>query len=131
MIRIVIADDHTPVREAWSFVLGQYAHINIIAQCASGQEAIEAARDLNPDIILMDINMRPVSGIEATKIIKEFAPGIKIICVSVQSQRAYVHEMLRNGADGYVTKNSPGKEMILAIEHVLAGNIYLCKEVNY
>src|SRR5258708_35781652 len=69
----------------------------------------------------MDIHMQPVNGIEATRTIRQFAPEIKIIGVSVQAERSYVNEMLRNGANGYVTKNSSSQEMILAIAEVVAG----------
>ena len=131
MIKLIIVDDHFHVREAWSWVLNQVPRLNVIAQCANGQEAIEAARTLQPDVILMDIHMTPVNGIEATRTIRGFAPDMKIIGVSVQAERSYVNEMLRNGANGYVTKNSPSTEMVAAIDEVLAGNTYICEEVGH
>jgi two-component system invasion response regulator UvrY len=131
MIKLIIVDDHFHVREAWSWVLGQVPGLEVIAQCANGQEAIEAARELKPDVMLMDIHMNPVNGIEATRTIRGFAPGIKIIGVSIQAERSYVHEMLRSGANGYVTKNSPSTEMVTAIDEVLAGKVYLCEEVGH
>jgi two-component system, NarL family, invasion response regulator UvrY len=131
MIKLIIVDDHFHVREAWSWVLSQVPGLNVIAQCANGQEAIEAAKTLQPDVMLMDIHMNPVNGIEATRTIRGFAPGIKIIGVSVQAERSYVNEMLRNGANGYVTKNSPSTEMVMAIDEVLAGKTYLCEEVGH
>jgi two-component system, NarL family, invasion response regulator UvrY len=131
MVKLIIVDDHFHVRQAWSWVLNQVPRIEVIAQCSNGQEAIEAARQLQPDVILMDIHMQPVNGIEATRTIRQFAPGIKIIGVSVQAERSYVNEMLRNGANGYVTKNSPSTEMIMAIDEVLAGNTYLCDEIGH
>ena len=129
MIKLIIVDDHFHVRQAWSWVLSQVPRLNVIAQCANGQEAIEAAKKLQPDVILMDINMKPVNGIEATRSIREFAPDMKIIGVSVQAERSYVNEMLRNGANGYVTKNSPSTEMVIAIDEVLAGKTYICEEI--
>lgn len=131
MVKLIIVDDHFHVREAWSWVLNQAPLIDVIAQCANGQEAIEAAKRLQPDVILMDIHMEPMNGIEATRIIRGLAPRIKIIAVSVQAEYSYVSEMLRNGASGYVTKNSSSSEMIAAIEDVLAGNTYLCEEVSH
>ncbi len=131
MVKLIIVDDHFHVRQAWSWVLNQVPTIEVIAQCSNGQEAIEAAKQLQPDVILMDIHMQPVNGIEATRTIRQFAPEIKIIAVSVQAERSYVNEMLRNGANGYVTKNSPSTEMIMAIDEVLAGNIYLCDEIGH
>ena len=131
MVRIIIVDDHFHVREAWSWVLDQAPGIRVIAQCANGQEAIEAARKWQPDVMLMDINMEPVNGIEATKRIRQFDANIKIIGVSIQAERSYVNEMLRNGANGYVTKNSSSTEMIMAIDEVLAGKTYLCDEIGH
>ncbi|HEV2355112.1 MAG TPA: response regulator transcription factor [Puia sp.] len=131
MIKLIIVDDHFHVRRAWSWVLNQVPRLNVIAECTNGQEAIEAAKNLRPDVILMDINMRPVNGIEATRSIREFAPDMKIIGVSVQAERSYVNEMLRNGANGYVTKNSPSTEMVTAIDEVLAGNTYICEEIRH
>src|SRR5882757_5108606 len=130
MIKLIIVDDHFHVREAWSWVLNQVPGLSVIAQCSNGQEAIEAARRLQPDVMLMDIHMHPVNGIEATRSIREFSSDIKIIGVSVQAERSYVNEMLRNGANGYVTKNSPSQEMVTAIDEVLAGKTYLCEEVG-
>ena len=131
MVRIIIVDDHIHVREAWSWVLNQTSGFRVIAQCANGMEGIEAARTLCPDVMLMDINMQPVNGIEATRCIRQFDTDIKIIGGSVQAERSYVNEMLRNGANGYVTKNSSSTEMITAIEEVLAGKIYLCEEIGH
>lgn len=131
MIKLIIVDDHFHVREAWSWVLNQVPGLSVIAQCANGQEAIEAARSLQPDVILMDIHMQPVNGMEATRTIRGFAPGIKIIGVSVQAERSYVNEMLRSGANGYVTKNSSSTEMIAAIDKVIAGDTYLCEEIGH
>ena len=130
MIKLIIVDDHFHVRQAWSWVLNQVPRLNVIAQCANGQEAIEAAKNLQPDVILMDINMKPVNGIEATRSIREFAPDMKLIGGSVQAERSYVNEMLRNGANGYVTKNSPSTEMVMAIDEVLAGKTYICEEIR-
>jgi two-component system invasion response regulator UvrY len=131
MIQLIIVDDHFHVREAWSWVLGQVPGINVIAQCANGQEAIEAATRLQPDVMLMDINMSPMGGIEATRIIRARFPRIKIIGISVQVERSYVNEMLRSGASGYVTKNSSSQEMIIAIDEVMAGKSYICEEVGH
>ncbi|HVS96153.1 MAG TPA: response regulator transcription factor [Puia sp.] len=130
MIRVVIVDDHLHVREAWSWVLSQVPGMHVIAQCANGLEAIEAAKALAPDVMLMDIHMNPVNGWEATRTIRGFAPDIKIIGVSVQAERSYVNEMLRSGANGYVTKNSPSEEMVTAIDEVLAGKTYICEEIG-
>lgn len=111
--------------------MNQVPGLNVVGQCANGQEAIEAAQRLQPDVILMDIHMNPINGIEATRIIRQFSTEVKIIGISVQADRSYVNEMLRNGANGYVTKNSPSQEMVAAIEEVMAGRTYICEEVGH
>jgi two-component system, NarL family, invasion response regulator UvrY len=129
MVKVILVDDHLHVREAWGWILNQEPRIEVIAQCAGGKEAIEAVKTLQPDVVLMDIHMQPMNGIEATREIRKLSPDVRIIAVSIQAERSYVNEMLRSGANGYVTKNSPGSEMIAAIYEVLDGKIYLCGEL--
>jgi two-component system invasion response regulator UvrY len=129
MVKLILVDDHLHVREAWGWVLNKDPRIEVIALCASGKEAVEAAQLLQPDVILMDIHMQPMNGIEATRAIRKFSPDVRIIAVSIQAERSYVNEMLRSGANGYVTKNSPGSEMVAAIYEVLEGKTYICEEI--
>ena len=114
-IRIIIVDDHQMIRETWKMVLEQDSRFEIIAECANGAEAIQAVEDIKADIILMDINMRPVNGFEATKKILKQSPSIRIIGTSVNNQPSYARNMLQLGARGYVTKDSTKDEMIKAI----------------
>jgi DNA-binding NarL/FixJ family response regulator len=129
-IRVIIVDDHQMVRETWKMILQREEQINIIAECSSGGEAIEAAVALQPDVMLMDINMKPINGFEATRKILQDNPDIKIIGISINNQPSYVRNMLQLGAKGYVTKNSPKEEMVKAIIEVYHGGIYLCKDVR-
>ena len=129
MVRVIIADDHHLVREAWTLILNRDPRISIIAGCKNGLEAVELCREINPDVVLMDINMEPVNGIEATKAIREFSNDIKIIGISVHSDLPYLNALMQAGANGYVTKNSSGEEMVRAIISVVAGNNYICKEM--
>lgn len=128
-IRLVIVDDHKLIRQTWKIVLQREDSIEVIAECSSGAEAIECAEKLLPDVILMDINMSPINGFEATEKIVQEWPGIKIIGTSINNQAAYVRNMLHVGARGYVTKNSPSEEMIEAIITVHNGGTFLCKDV--
>lgn len=130
MISVMIVDDHAPVRETWSFILQTYSGIGKVYECSSGIEAIEAAGTLQPDVILMDINMEPISGIDATKEILRLYPNMKIIGVSTHTERFYVRSMFAAGALGYVTKNSPVNEMITAIQTVIKGDSFLCTELG-
>src|SRR5687768_13175630 len=129
-ISVLIVDDHTLIRETWSFLLGRNENFDVIAEVGDGQTAIEIARDKRPNIVLLDINMSPLNGFDVLKMIRKLSPGSKVIGVSMHSQPAYAKKMLRLGARGYVTKNSPRKEMLDAIHQVCAGNVYICQEVK-
>lgn len=128
-IRVVIVDDHQMIRETWRFLLERDDRLDVVAECASGAEAIECAAVDNPDVMLMDINMAPVNGFEATRKILKKHPNINIIGLSVNDQPGYARNMLQLGAKGYVTKNSSLQEMVHAILEVTKGNTYICKEV--
>jgi two-component system, NarL family, invasion response regulator UvrY len=129
-IRLVIVDDHEMVRKTWKMILQQDKRIQVIAECASGEEAIACAAEHSPDVMLMDINMSPVNGFEATSKITQTYPGIKIIGISINNQPAYVRNMMQMGAKGYVTKNSASDEMMEAIFTVLEGGVYICKDIS-
>ena len=129
-VSIMIVDDHTLIRETWSFLLGKNENFEVVAECGEGERAIELARDKRPDVVLLDINMAPMSGFEVLKMIRKYSPGSKIIGVSMHSQPAYAKKMLRLGAKGYVTKNSPRQEMLEAISEVSNNHIYICQEVK-
>ena len=120
MVRVVIADDHEMVREAWALLLSRDPNIAIVATCENGEQAISICRDINPDVVLMDINMEPINGIEATRAIREFSPTIKVIGISIHTDLPYLNALMAAGANGYVTKNSPGDEMIRAILAAMA-----------
>jgi DNA-binding NarL/FixJ family response regulator len=129
-ISILIADDHKLIRETWSYILNSDARFQVIGECGDAQEAVELARTKRPHVVLMDINMTPFSGLEATQRIRKISPGSKVIGVSMHSQPAYAKKMLQMGARGYVTKNSSKEEMIKAILEVNHGNKYICDEIK-
>ena len=130
LIRLVIVDDHTLMRETWKMVLQRNPRIRVIAECVSGEEAIRCAESDQPDIMLMDINMAPVNGFEATRKIARAHPRVRIIGLSINNQPAYAKNMLQLGAKGYVTKNSPSEELLEAIQIVMDGGIYICREIK-
>ncbi|MBC8034822.1 MAG: response regulator transcription factor [Chitinophagaceae bacterium] len=129
-ITIMIADDHKLIRETWTYILNRDDRFEVIAECANSEEAVEKAKSLEPQIILMDINMLPYTGLEATQKIRQSSPASRIIGISMHSQPAYAKKMLQSGARGYVTKNSSKDEMITAIIEVMKGNRYLCDEIK-
>ena len=129
-ISVLIADDHKLIRDTWSFILNNDPRFQVIAECGDSEQAVEAAKVKRPNIVLMDINMMPISGFEATERIRKVSPASKIIGVSMHSQPAYAKKMLQIGAKGYVTKNSSKEEMMKAILEVHQGNKYICEEIK-
>ena len=129
-ITILIVDDHKLIRDTWSFILNSDPRFQVVAETNSGEEAIELAKTARPAIVLMDVNMAPMNGFDATRQIRKFSPASKVIGVSMHSQPAYAKKMLQVGAVGYVTKNSSKEEMINAIIEVSKGNKFICDEVK-
>ncbi len=129
-ITILIADDHTLVRETWVYMLNNDPRFEVIGEASSGEEAVELARSIRPDVVLMDINLPGIKGFEATHLIRKYSPGSKILAVSLHTQPAYVKKMMQNGAKGYVTKNSSSEEFFRAIIEVYHNRVYVCSEIK-
>ncbi len=129
-ITILIADDHKLIRETWTYILNGDPRFQVVAECGDSEQAVELTKQKRPHIVLMDINMTPFNGFEATEKIRRVSPGSKIIGVSMHSQPAYAKKMLQVGARGYVTKNSSKEEMFTAIIEVFKGNKYVCDEIK-
>jgi DNA-binding NarL/FixJ family response regulator len=129
-ITILLVDDHRLIRDSWSFILNSDNRFQVVGETSTGDEAIEMAKSKKPDVILMDVNMTPINGFEATKQIRKFTPSSRIIAVSMHSMPVYAKRMLQLGAMGYVTKNSSRDELINAILEVNQGRKYVCEEVK-
>lgn len=129
-ITILLVDDHKLIRDSWSFILNSDPRFIVVGETSSGEEAIEIAREKKPRIVLMDVNMSPINGFDATKQIHKISPDSRVIAVSMHTMPAYAKRMLQLGAMGYVTKNSSKEEMITAIVEVNNGNKYICQEVK-
>lgn len=130
-ISIIIFDDHNLVAEMWSEMINADERFTVTAICNdTSDKSIEVVRTKRPDIVIMDINIMPISGIDATKQVKKVSPGTKVIGVSMHNQPSFAKRMLKNGALGYVTKNSNRKEMFEAILSANAGKVFICKEIQ-
>lgn len=129
-IQVLLADDHPIVRSGLKNELKKFPKINICGEAVDGKEVIEKASQLHPDIVLMDISMPYINGLEATKILKEKLPNLKIIALSIHDDKNYIFEMVRLGASGYVLKDSDPDEMIRAIETVYNGYSYFCSKIS-
>jgi two-component system invasion response regulator UvrY len=128
-ISIIFVDDHPLIRKAWTFILKQDPRFRLVAACESGEEAIEKSREFRPDIVIMDIRLKGISGIEATKLIRNHSVGTKIIGLSFHTQPDQAQEIIQNGAMGYLTKLSNPDEIFKAITEVHQGKSYICKEM--
>jgi DNA-binding NarL/FixJ family response regulator len=129
-IKILIADDHKLFREGLITLLTESSEIEIIGQAENGKQAIEKAKKLNPDILIIDIGMPVISGIEATSILKSEMPGLKIIALTMHSEKHFVKGMLEAGAYGYLFKNCAYDELMRAIKTVYSGKKYLSDEIT-
>lgn len=129
-ITILIADDHTLIRESWKIMLNSDSRFNVIAESRTGEEAIEKAKEMRPNVVLMDVNLPGINGIDATQQIRKFSPGSKVLGISLHTQPAYARKMIQNGALGYITKNSSCGEMFKAIVEVQNKRKYICDEIK-
>ena len=129
-ITILLVDDHKLIRDSWCFILNNDPRFQVIGESGGGDEAIEFAKNRKPQIVLMDVNMTPVNGFDATRQIRKLSPGSKVIGISMYCMPSYAKRMLQMGAMGYVTKNSSKDEMMEAIIEVNNGKKYVCDEVK-
>jgi len=129
-ITILLVDDHKLIRDSWSFILNSDSRFQVIGETSNVDEAIAICKQKKPEIVLMDINMSPVNGFEATKLLRKYSPVSKIIGISMHSMPAYARKMLQLGAMGYVTKNSSKDELLKAIVEISSGKKYVCEEVK-
>lgn len=129
MIKVVIVDDHPAVRHAWTLFLSTDEIIEIVGVFSSGNELLEKQNEVHPDIILMDISMPGMSGIEATKKLLEINPLLKVIAVTTYPAMIYKKAMLDAGAKGYVSKYAVSEQLIKAIKEVYKGNTYIGEDM--
>lgn len=129
-ITIIIVDDHRLVRETWSYILNSDPRFNVIGECESGEDAVSVIPQTNPDIVIMDINLPGISGIDAAEQIIQSGCKSKILGVSLHSDPNYARKMLQKGAMGYVTKNSAREEMFEAIIKIQSGGKFVCEEIK-
>jgi DNA-binding NarL/FixJ family response regulator len=128
--KIIIAEDHTILREGLKALLSSSADLEVVGEAEDGREAIRIAIALKPDLMLMDLSMPKLNGIEAIKEIKRQCPDIKILVLTVYKTEEYVLASLQAGADGYILKEANHAEFLMAIKNVLLGKNYLSPEIS-
>jgi len=124
-IRVLLVDDHTILRDGIRLLLSSQEDIEVVGEAGDGEEAVAKARELKPDVILMDISLPKVNGIEATKLIKAERPESKILILTMHEDEEYVFPLLAAGASGYILKKTASSELISALRAVAEGNAFL------
>ena len=129
-IKLFLADDHTIVRQGLAKLLDGNLDMQVIGEAENGREAVKKVQELNPDVVLMDISMPLLNGIEATRQIRKMAPQTKVIILSMHSQDRYISELLSMGASGYLLKDASGGDIIKAIRAAVKGDTYLSPSIS-
>jgi two-component system, NarL family, response regulator NreC len=124
-IRIVLVDDHDIVRTGLKSFLESQEGLQVVGEAGSGSDAIQVAQGICPDVVVMDITMPGMDGLEATRQLKKLCPQVHVLALTVHEDKQYFFEMLAAGATGYVTKQAAADELVAAIHAVAQGNVYL------
>ncbi|MFN3325099.1 MAG: response regulator [Bryobacteraceae bacterium] len=129
-IRILLADDHGVVRQGFSLILSAQPDMEIVGEASHGREAVELAQSLRPDVVVMDVAMPELNGIEATRRIAASSPRSRVLALSMHKDSVYVREILRAGARGYLLKDSIDRDLLAAIRSVARGEGYISPAVS-
>ena len=129
-MKILLVDDHKMLREGLRLLIEKLGRMTIVGEADNGISAVGLARDLKPDLVLMDFAMPELNGVEATRRIMAEAPGVKVIALSMHADKRFVRHMFAAGARGYVLKGSAFEEVAAAIKTVAAGRIYISPKIT-
>ncbi len=129
-IRVLLAEDHTIVRKGLRSLLDDEIEIEVVGEAEDGQQAIELVQRVQPDVVLMDITMPVLNGLEATRQIKKLFPQVKVVVLTVHSTEEYIFQILRAGASGYVVKQAAVSELVQAIQAVYQGDSFLSPSIS-
>ena len=129
-IRVLLADDHTIVRQGLRALLDSQEDIEVVGEAEDGRQAFEKTKELIPDIVVIDITMPNLNGIEATRQIKKLSPEIKVLVLTVHDNEEYIHQILQAGASGYLLKESAVTDLVSAINAVKKGGIFLSPAIS-
>ena len=130
MIRILLADDHALVRQGFRMILSAQPDMEIVGEAGDGREAVTLAEKLKPDVVLMDVTMPDLNGIEATRRVAASVPRARVLALSMHKDAVYVREILRAGARGYLLKDSVDSDLLAAVRAVAKGEGYLSPSVS-
>jgi DNA-binding NarL/FixJ family response regulator len=128
-VRILLVDDHQVLREGLGSLLEQQPDMEVVGEAADGMTALRLVRELAPDVVIMDVNMDGMDGIDATRMIHREHPETKVLALSMYLRKTFVSEMFKSGATGYLLKDNAFAEIVEAIRAVLSGEKYVCAKV--
>ena len=129
-IRILLADDHKIVREGTHQLLEQWSDLNIVAETSRGEEAVRLCEELHPDVVVMDVHMPGMNGIEATRVIRTRFPDVHVLILSAYDDDRYIFPLLDTGASGYLLKTTSGEDLAAAIRAVMRGETVLDPQIS-
>lgn len=127
VVKVMLVDDHILVLEGIRARLEQEEGIDVVGQATDGLEALERVKDLKPDVVMMDVSMPKMNGIQTTKIFQERYPDLKVLILSMHDNREYISQLMFHGAKGYILKDVSVEEMVSAIRTVAGGATYICR----
>jgi DNA-binding NarL/FixJ family response regulator len=130
IIRILLADDHAVVRQGFGRILAAQPDLEVIGEAGNGREAVELADQLKPDVVVMDLSMPELNGIEATRRLVKAAPRIRVLALSMHKDAVYVREILRAGAQGFLLKDANDQDLLAAVRAVGQGQGYISPSVS-
>ena len=129
-VKVLIVDDHEIMRDGMSALLHKYSEFEVVGQAADGREALEMASQLKPDLVIMDVGMPNLNGVDATRQLLTQQPDLKVMALSTHSDGPVVAKMIKAGASGYMLKESAFEELIEGITALLEGKTFLCKKIS-
>ena len=125
VLRVVLADDHAVVREGLKALVNAQSDMQVVGEAGDGEAAVRAAQSLAPDVLVMDLSMPVLGGVEATSRVRQECPDVKVLALTVHEERLYLTQLLRAGASGYVLKRAAAVELVRAVRIVAAGGTYI------
>ncbi|MFH2096787.1 MAG: response regulator transcription factor [Bacteroidota bacterium] len=129
-IKVILVDDHQIVRDGIKSLLGTTASIEVIGEAGDGYELMDLLKNTHPDLVLMDINLPKISGIETTKLVRHNYPGLKILMLSMYTSEDFIFNAIKAGVNGYLEKNTTKKELQTAIQEIFHGNEYYSRSIS-
>jgi DNA-binding NarL/FixJ family response regulator len=130
-IRVVLADDHTIVRDGLRALLEANPEIKVVGDAANGRQVVDKVRELEPDVVIMDISMPELNGIDATRQVLEASPQVRVIILSMSGTADHVFHALQAGVRGFLLKESAGREVMEAVQSVYAGEMYFSRPITH